>query len=173
VVGAESGKLTIMVGGDAAAVARIRPVLDRLGGSVVHAGDIGAGHALKALNNLLSATHLLATVEAFRVGRRFGLDPETMLAAINGSSGRSFSTELKLPRYVLPETFDSGFSLRLMDKDLQTALGLARALGSRVPLGEAAGELWARAAGDLDVGADHTEIARWSASTFDPDGLIV
>jgi 3-hydroxyisobutyrate dehydrogenase len=161
VVGAEAGSLAIMVGGPDAAVARCRRVFDELGGSIHHVGEIGAGHAVKALNNLLSATHLLATVEAFEAGRRFGLDPERMLAAVNASSGRSFSTELKLPRYVFPETFDAGFSLALMSKDVQTALGLLRATGAPDRLAERTASLWDEAAVDLP-GADHTEIARWS-----------
>ncbi|MGH3387235.1 MAG: NAD(P)-dependent oxidoreductase, partial [Nocardioidaceae bacterium] len=78
VAGAETGSLTIMVGGPEWAVTKVRPVLGVLGSKVLHVGDIGAGHALKALNNLLSATHLLATAEALRVGEAFGLDPETM-----------------------------------------------------------------------------------------------
>jgi 3-hydroxyisobutyrate dehydrogenase len=161
VVGAEAGTLTIMVGGDADAVARCRPLLDELGGNILHVGSTGAGHGLKALNNLLSATHLLASVEVLRVGRRFGLDPETMVAAINNSTGRSWSTEHKLPRFVIPETFDAGFAMRLMTKDVQIALELARATDTAVPLGDAAGALWQQAAGDLAPDADHTEIARW------------
>jgi 3-hydroxyisobutyrate dehydrogenase len=161
VAGAEAGTLTIMVGGDAGAVARCRPLLEELGGNILHVGSTGAGHALKALNNLLSATHLLASVEALRVGRRFGLDPETMVAAINTSTGRSWSTEHKLPRFVIPERFDAGFALRLMNKDVQIALELAHATGTAVPLGDAAGALWQQAAETLPADADHTEIARW------------
>jgi 3-hydroxyisobutyrate dehydrogenase len=161
VSGAEAGSLTIMVGGADNAVARSRPVLEELGGSVLHVGGVGAGHALKALNNLLSATHLLATVEVIEAGRRFGLDAEVMLAAINASSGRSFSTEQKLPRFVLPETFDSGFALALMNKDVQTALGLVRAVAAPRRLAEATAGLWDEAAADSAAGADHTEIARW------------
>jgi 3-hydroxyisobutyrate dehydrogenase len=161
VSGAEAGSLTIMVGGDEAAVTRCRPLLETLGSSIVHVGAVGAGHALKALNNLLSATHLLASVEAVRVGRRFGLDPETMVAAINDSTGRSWSTESKLPRFVLPETYDAGFALRLMNKDVQIAVGLAHATETAAPLAEAAAALWERAASELPADADHTEIARW------------
>ena len=169
VAGAESGSLTIMVGGDPEAVGRCAPLLDALGSTVVHVGGVGAGHAVKALNNLLSATHLLASVEVFRVGRRFGLDPQTMLAAINTSSGRSFSTETKLPRFVLTETFAAGFALRLMNKDVQTALGLAGATHTAVPLGGAVGALWDAAAAELGPDADHTEIARWLERLPDPD----
>jgi 3-hydroxyisobutyrate dehydrogenase len=128
---------------------------------VLHVGSTGAGHALKALNNLLSATHLLASVEVLRVGRRFGLDPETMVAAINTSTGRSWSTEHKLPRFVIPERFDAGFALRLMNKDVQIALELAQATATSVPLADTAGALWQQASAALPADADHTEIARW------------
>jgi len=162
VIGAEAGTLAIMVGGAEGAVARCRPVFEQLGSSIHHVGGAGAGHAVKALNNLLSATHLLASVEVLEAGRRFGLDPETLVAAVNASSGRSFSTELKLPRYVLTGTFDAGFSLALMNKDVQTALGLLRATHAPERLAQTTASLWAEAAVDLDAGADHTEIARWS-----------
>lgn len=161
VSGAETGSLTIMVGGPDWAVTAVRPVLDVLGSKVLHVGDIGAGHALKALNNLLSATHLLATAEALRVGEAFGLDPETMLSALNSSSGRSGSTEVKWPRYVLTDSFDSGFGLRLMLKDMRIAVELAHDTGRSAALGEAAVRLWDQAAQSLLPEADHTEIVRW------------
>jgi 3-hydroxyisobutyrate dehydrogenase len=161
VSGAEAGTLTIMAGGAAEDLARVRPLLDELGRSVVHAGPVGAGHALKAFNNLLSAAHLLATSEAVLAGRRFGLDPAVMLDAINTSSGRSGSTEVKWPKFILPGSYDSGFGLGLMLKDMRIAVELAQAQGQPVELGRAAVDLWARAAEDLPADADHTEIARW------------
>ena len=169
VVGAESGTLTIMVGGDPDAVARCLPLLECLGSSIVPAGGVGAGHALKALNNLLSATHLLASVEVLRAGQRFGLDPETMVAAINTSSGRSFSTEHKLPRFVLTGTYDTGFSLGLMNKDVQTALGVTGATHTPAHLAQAVAALWDEAAAELGPAADHTEIARWVEGLPEPD----
>ena len=123
----------------------------------MHAGAVGAGHALKALNNLLSATTLLISCEALLVAQRFGLDPAVVLAAVNGSTGRSYATEVKLPDYVLSETFDSGFDLRLMVKDLRTALALAEATGTPLPLGTASADLWQRASDALPADADHTE----------------
>lgn len=161
VAGAEAGSLTIMVGGSGWAVDRLHPVLDVLGSKVLHVGEVGAGHALKALNNLLSATHLLATSEAMRIGEAFGLRPETMLAAFNASSGRSGSTEVKWPTYVLPNSFDSGFSLRLMVKDMRIAIELASDTGRPAALGEAAVHLWDQATRTLPPEADHTEIVRW------------
>jgi 3-hydroxyisobutyrate dehydrogenase len=158
--GATSGNLTVMVGGSEDDVAAALPLFQLLG-KPRHVGPVGAGHALKALNNLLSAVHLWATSEAMVTGQRFGLDPAVMLEAINGSSGRSGSTEVKWPSYVLPGTYDSGFALQLMVKDMRIATGLARDVGSPALLGETAVDLWARASEDLARTADHTEIARW------------
>ncbi|SFK77190.1 NAD(P)-dependent oxidoreductase [Geodermatophilus ruber] len=160
VKGAVAGKLTIMIGGREELVGRLRPVLEAMG-TVVHTGPVASGHALKALNNLMSAAHLLVTSEAVLAGREFGLDPAVMLAAVNGSSGRSGSTENKWPNFILPGTYDSGFALQLMLKDMRIATALATQLGVPSRLGERAVELWALAAQELPAGADHTEIARW------------
>jgi 3-hydroxyisobutyrate dehydrogenase len=159
--GAERGSLTIMVGGAGTDVDRVDTLLRTLGSRVLHIGPVGAGHALKALNNLLSATHLLASAEVLEVGTRFGIDPVVLLDAINTSSGRSGSTERKLPDFVLPGRYDSGFGLSLMLKDMRIATGLAQATGAPARLGEAAVALWQDAAQVLAEDADHTEIARW------------
>ncbi len=158
--GAGSGKLTIMVGGADQLVAEVTPVLAHLG-TPVHAGAIGSGHAVKALNNLLSATHLWVTSEAILAGEKFGLDPEVMLAIFNGSSGRSGSTENKWPNFIIQGTYDSGFGLRLMLKDMKIAVQLAEQSGVPSRLGADAVELWGEAAEDLSPQADHTEIARF------------
>src|SRR5690606_18848809 len=102
VPGAREGTLTIMVGGPQEVDDTVRPALERIGSSIVHAGGVGAGHALKAINNLLSAASLIASSEAMVIGREFGLDPTVMMDAINGSSGRSWTTLLKWPRYIIP-----------------------------------------------------------------------
>jgi 3-hydroxyisobutyrate dehydrogenase len=159
--GAVDGSLTIMAGGEAADVEAARPLLEALGSSTSHVGPAGAGHALKALNNLLSGIGLLATSEAMLVARRFGLDPEVVLEVVNRSSGRSWATELKFPRYVLPGTYDSGFSAALMLKDMEIAVGLARGTGAPAALGEQAVAAWRQALAELDGEPDHTEIARW------------
>jgi 3-hydroxyisobutyrate dehydrogenase len=167
VSGARAGTLTIMVGGPADAAATLTPLLSLMG-RVRHVGDVGAGHALKALNNLMSAAHLLASSEAILAGERFGLDPAVMLDAVNGSSGRSGSTENKWPNYVLPETYDSGFTAGLMVKDIRIALGLAEATGAPSQLAARTVELWGRAVEQLGPGADHTEIVRWLRRAGEP-----
>jgi 3-hydroxyisobutyrate dehydrogenase len=173
VSGATAGTLTIMVGGPDDEVAALTPLLAVLG-RPRHVGPVGAGHALKALNNLMSAAHLLASSEALLAGERFGLDPSVMLDAVNGSSGRSGSTENKWPNFVLPETYDSGFALALMVKDIRIALGLAQATGAPTTHMARTVELWAGAARALGPDADHTEVVRWlrdgESTDRDPEG---
>lgn len=158
--GAETAALTVMVGGAGHTVEEVRPLLERLG-TVIHVGDAGAGHAVKALNNLLSAVHLWATSEAVIVAERFGIDPETTLRVVNGSSGRSGSSEAKWPKFILTESYDSGFAAQLMLKDARIATGLAAAVGAPTRLGEQLVKEWSHAVEGLPPGADHTEIARW------------
>jgi len=162
VVGAEAATLTIMAGGDADVLDRVEPLIAATG-RVVRTGPIGSGHALKALNNLLSATTLLISSEALHVGRRFGLTDDVMLSVVNSSTGRSWSTEFKWPTFVVPETYDSGFAMALLVKDMRIATSLARELDLPTELGEASLERWAAALESLGEGADHTEIARYAA----------
>jgi len=159
--GARAGSLTIVVGGEEADVEAARPLLEVVGSRALHVGGIGAGHALKALNNLLSAATLIATAEAVEAGRRFGLDPATMIDAINTSSGRSYSTEHKFPDFVLPGTYDAGFNINLMVKDIACALDLAESTGAPAAVTEVIVDQWRKAAEELPDDADHTAIARW------------
>jgi len=162
--GAENGTLAIMAGGEDAAFERVEAVLAALG-KVTRTGPVGSGHAVKAFNNLLSATHLWVTSEVMEAGKRFGLDPEVMLSVFNSSSGRSGSTENKWPNFILGETYNSGFGLALMLKDMKIALALAETTGASHQLSADAVERWSLAAADLSPTADHTEVARWIAET--------
>jgi 3-hydroxyisobutyrate dehydrogenase len=159
--GARAGSLTIVAGGADADVEAARPLLEVVGARALHVGGIGAGHALKALNNLLSAATLIATSEAVEAGRRFGLDPAVMIDAFNTSSGRSYSTEHKFPDFVLPGTYDDGFNINLMVKDIGCALDLAEATGAPSTVTEVIVEQWRKAAEDLPKDTDHTSIAKW------------
>lgn len=158
---AEAGTLSIMVGGDPAVIERCRPVLQPMGERIFTTGPLGSGHAMKALNNLVSAAGLIAATEALLIGRRFGLDPAVMVDILNASTGRNNSTENKFKQFVLPRRFASGFSLDLMVKDLTTAVDLAHATATPTPFGAACRELWAAAQAQLESGADHTAVVRW------------
>jgi 3-hydroxyisobutyrate dehydrogenase len=153
--------LSIMVGGDSREIARCRPVLEAMGRQIFLTGPLGSGHAMKALNNYVSAAGLAAAVEAVLAGQRFGLDPKNVVDILNASTGMNNSTLNKFHQFILSRTFDSGFSLDLMVKDLKTALEVARATGSPAPLGEACVEAWCDAQSALGPGADHTAVARY------------
>lgn len=158
---AVDASLAIMVGGDAALLEAQRPLLATMGRNITHVGPVGAGHAMKALNNFVSAAGLVAAAEALHVGRRFGLDPALMTDVLNSSTGRNNTTENKVKPFMLSGRFDSGFSLALMAKDLGIAAGLADALDVPMALGREMRERWARASAELGPAADHTEMYRW------------
>jgi 3-hydroxyisobutyrate dehydrogenase len=157
--GAESGKLAIMAGGEAADFARALPLLNRMGTKVVHVGPVGSGHAVKALNNLLGATILVATSEIFAAGEKFGLDPEVMHQVIDASSGGSFMTAHAWPRAVLPKSWNFGFAMQLMNKDVGIAMSLIESTGVQTVLCQANAALWA-AAVKANPGADMTIITK-------------
>lgn len=158
---AEKGTLAIMVGGSAEHFARAAPLLQAMGSSVTHVGPLGAGHAVKALNNLMSAGGLLLAAEAFAAGVKFGVDPRTMLAVINGSSGKNNSTEAKFAPFVFSRAFNSGFALDLMVKDLGIALALQESTETPNDLSSTVLGAWRTAQAALGSGCDHTEIVRW------------
>ena len=150
------GTLTIMAGGNAATLKRITPLLEKMGDRVFHVGPLGAGHAVKALNNYLGAAGTLAGFEALLIARAYGLDPKPMLEAINASTGRNSATERKIPQQVLTGAFASGFRLALMVKDVGIAYRLARDLGIDAPYLREALKLWRDAQRFLPADADHT-----------------
>jgi len=154
------GTLAIMAGGDALAIERCRGLLEILG-NVFATGPSGSGHAMKALNNYLSAANLAVAAEAVIAGQRFGLDPATMISILNASTGRNSATDQKYPAYVLPRNFASGFALGLMAKDLKLAVEVACATGSPAQLLGACAHMWAEAERQLGGRADNTEIVRY------------
>ena len=123
--GAASGQLTAMVGGDTNDVAQ--SVINIFAKKkIVRCGTVGAGHAVKAMNNCLNAAHLIVAGEALLALKKWGVQPEVALQAINASSGRSLQTEVRIPTEVLTRRFDYGFKLGLMLKDVRIAVdGLA------------------------------------------------
>lgn len=160
---AANGSLAIMAGGNAAEIELARPLLESMGSKIFLTGPLGSGHAMKALNNYVSASGLVAACEALVVGKAFGLEPGIVVDVLNASTGRNNSTETKLKPFVLSETFASGFAAGLMAKDIRTAADLAGSLEVEAPEIAAAAELWETAAQALGKGADHTGIYRFLA----------
>jgi 3-hydroxyisobutyrate dehydrogenase len=159
---AKTGELAIMVGGDAAAIERARPVLAAIGTSILPCGGVGAGQAMKALNNLVSAGGFLIGIEALLIGQKFGLDAGLMTDVLNVSTGMNNSTQKKFRQFVLSRGFDSGFSLDLMVKDLSIATGIGKEIGVPAPFAALCREMWASAASALGAGQDHTAVAKLS-----------
>ena len=158
---AKDGTLAIMAGGDKQAFRKVLPVLKRLGSDIFHVGPLGAGHAVKALNNYLGAAGTLAGFEALLIAQRLGLDPKPMIAAINASTGRNSTTARKIPQDILTGAFDSGFKLALMTKDVGIAAELARGLKLNTPFLKETLRHWRAAQKKLPRDADHTEVYKY------------
>ena len=160
VKGAIAATLAIMVGGAPALFERCRPLLEKLGNQIFHAGPLGAGHAVKALNNYVSAAGLVAACEAVIAARRFGLDPGVTVDILNASSGMNNTTRNKVKQHMLSGTFGSGFAVGLMAKDVRTALEVAEAVGGPAAMAKHTAALWSDAEQALGHAADHTAIFR-------------
>ncbi|CAN5649126.1 NAD(P)-dependent oxidoreductase [soil metagenome] len=157
VVGAEAGKLTVMCGGDEGVLERARPVVQAFGAKIILCGPTGAGHAIKALSNALLAIHLWSTGEALVAAAKAGVAPAIALDVINGSAGRSNSSENLIPQRVLTRQFPRTFKLALLDKDVRIAESVARESGTPARFIELAHELFEGAHAELGEEVDHTE----------------
>ena len=159
--GADEANLVFMVGGDAADLARVRPLLDLMGRAVFHLGGLGSGHAMKCLNNLITAMTFSATAEGLVIGKRYGLDPAAMVDVLNESTGMSWISQNHIAQRVLSRSFDDPFKLELMLKDVAIANTLARETGSSVPIAGLGQQLWQAAARAAGPGASVSELVRW------------
>lgn len=162
---AEEAKLAIMVGGPREHLDRARPVLEAMGSTIIHVGPVGAGHAAKALNNYVSAAHLVATVEALHAAERFGIDPYVMTDILNASSGRNATSEIKAKQFMLSGTFGSGFALKLMTKDVRIADDLIHAMKSSSVMADKVLSIWSDAADTVEASTDHTAMYRLLGTT--------
>lgn len=154
---AVTGQLAIMAGGKQEDIDRVESILKAMG-TVHRTGPLGSGHAMKALNNYVSAAGLVATAEALVVGQRFGLDGAVMTKVLNASTGKNNTTENKAERYMLNRAFNSGFALALMDKDVGMAARLAKELGIDAAELGFVSELLGRVLKELGPAADHTAV---------------
>lgn len=159
---AKTGELAILAGGEPDQIERATPLLQAMGTSIHRCGGVGAGQAMKALNNLVSAGGFLIGIEALLIGQRFGLDPALMVDVLNASTGMTNSSQKKFKQFVLSRRFDSGFGLDLMAKDLSIALEVGRDTATPTPFAALCREMWASAAALLGPGQDHTAVAQLS-----------
>ncbi len=165
--GAERAALTVMCGGDAATLEKVRPVLAAFGSNIVHCGGVGTGHALKSVNNALLAVHVWSLAEGLAALTKVGVSAKLALDVINASSGRSNASQKLFPERVLTRAFPRTFRLALLDKDVGIAAGVARDARVPTPMLQLAAELMGAAHSELGEEADHVEavkvIERWAA----------
>jgi 3-hydroxyisobutyrate dehydrogenase len=146
--GAQAATLTFMVGGESSVVECIRPVLEKMGKNIFHAGASGAGQTVKVCNNMLLGIQMLGTSEALRLGIANGMDPKVLSDIMSKSSGRNWTLELYNPCPGVMENVPSskgyagGFGVDLMLKDLGLATENAQDLDASIPLGQLAQELY-------------------------------
>jgi 3-hydroxyisobutyrate dehydrogenase len=158
--GAKAATLTVMWGGEVAAFEKARPVIETFGKKIVHAGAVGAGDALKAINNALLAVHILSTAEGLAVLAKAGVKPDVALDVINASSGRSNTSENLIPQRVLTRAFPRTFRLALLDKDIGIADVLAREVDAATPLLSLTAARFHEARAKLGEQADHVEAVK-------------
>jgi 3-hydroxyisobutyrate dehydrogenase len=160
VAGAERGKLTVMFGGAEPDVERARRYVAPYAGKIEHVGPVGAGHALKAINNALLALNIVAAGEGLAALVKLGVPAKRAVDVINASSGRSNVTENLIPERVLSGAWLRTFSAALLDKDLGVALAVLEDAGVTSELYPAVKRFYAEARGALDAGADHVEVIK-------------
>jgi 3-hydroxyisobutyrate dehydrogenase len=160
VAGAEKGTLTVMVGGDASVFTRMQPIFKSFGQKIVHCGDVGAGDALKAVNNAMLAVHILSTAEGLATLKKMGVDPRVALDVINTSSGRSNTSMNLFPERVITRAFPRTFRLALLEKDIGIAAQVARDNKVPSPVTQLVADLFTLARGELGEVADHVEAVR-------------
>jgi 3-hydroxyisobutyrate dehydrogenase len=165
VAGAERGKLTVMFGGPEAEVERGRRYVAPYAGKIEHVGPVGAGHALKAINNALLALNIVAAGEGLAALVKLGVPARRAVDVINASSGRSNVTENLIPERVLTGAWLRTFSAALLDKDLGVALAVLEDAGVTSELYPAVQRFYAEARKALDAGADHVEVIKCVEAT--------
>ena len=159
--GAEQAELVFMVGGEAIDVARVRPLLDVMGRAVFHLGPLGAGHAMKCLNNLITSVNFIALAEGLVIGKRYGLDPSVMTDVLNESTGMSWLSQTHVKKRIISRAFDDPFKLALMLKDIGIATELGRTAQLPTPISALTQQLWRAAALANDPDASVSAMARW------------
>ena len=158
--GAMAAELVFMVGGDHGDVARADPLLRVMGKQLFHLGPIGAGHAMKSINNMITAMTFLATAEGLVIGKAFGLDPAVMTDVLNQSTGMSWITRTHIAQRILSRRFDDPFKLDLMVKDIGIALQTAEDLQLSLPFAALGQTLWLEAQAQTPPGASVSELVR-------------
>lgn len=164
--GAITATMTMVIGGDELDVARAMPVLEAMSAKRVHVGAVGAGHVTKLLNNLLCGANLVLAGEAARLAESAGLDAEKIFEGINAGSGRSGVSLVNYPIWIFNGAFNSGFTMKLMRKDLRLAMQLLDQFEADAPLAAATGRIWAASEGVVGDDEDFNRIVQFDATAL-------
>ncbi|MHB9838330.1 NAD(P)-dependent oxidoreductase [Paraburkholderia terrae] len=159
--GAATATMIMVLGGSDEDVAAVEPILSVMSAKRVHVGPVGAGHVTKIINNLLTGVHLLATSEALRAAEAVGVNPEKLVEALNGGSGRNSSTLTNYPTWIFNNKFDSGFTMKLMRKDIRLAMALLSSVGANAPVSTETGRLWAESEKSIGDAEDFNRIVQF------------
>lgn len=169
VSGAEAGaiaaELVFMAGGSPEALERVNPLLQVMGKQVFHLGPVGAGHAMKCINNTVTAMTFLATAEGLVLGKKFGLDPNIMTDVLNQSTGMSWISRTHIKQRITSRKFDDPFKLELMVKDIGIAMHLAGDLKLSLPLCSEGHQLWNSANQLAPAASSVSQLVRWVEQT--------
>jgi hypothetical protein len=160
VPGAEKGTLAVMVSGPLDEIEKVTPALSVIGKVFVVGEKPGSAQTMKLANNFLSAAAMAASCEAIAMGTKAGLDPSVMVEIINAGSGCNTATTQKFPRSILPGTFDYGFGMGLMMKDVRLFLSELEGMGIPTEIAQAVGRLWETATAEHGANSDFTRIAQ-------------
>jgi 3-hydroxyisobutyrate dehydrogenase len=152
-MGADSGKMALMVGGSDAAVAACRPIFDAIAGTVTHVGPSSTGHAIKLLHNMVCHTNFLVVAEAGRLAERAGIPLETAIAVFNAGNARSYISEQRFPNHILSGKFDGRSTVSNLAKDLAMADAFADEFGQANAYTALTAEILAKAM-DKGMGAE-------------------
>ncbi|GEO14329.1 NAD(P)-dependent oxidoreductase [Microvirga aerophila] len=155
---ADTGKLTLMVGSPEEPFARAWPVLSLIATRIFHLGDVGAGHTMKLVHNMICHTIFLATSEGCRLAERAGIDLSDAVAVLNAGNARSFISEARFPNHILSGTYDGRSAISNLAKDLAMAVALERELDMPAAYGPLTSRLLTRALSEGQGGQDFTTL---------------
>lgn len=172
--GAAAGTLTIMIGGKQETLEKVRPVLDCIGKTIYHVGDVGAGDTVKLVNNLLLGANMVATAEALALGAKAGIDQDVLFDVVSKSSGNSYALTAKYPKFISKRNFEPGFMIDLQFKDLQLAVDTAKNLGMPLIMGNIAQQMYeiarANGLGKEDISSVLKVYENWAKTAERKDG---
>jgi 3-hydroxyisobutyrate dehydrogenase len=165
---ARAGKLSLIIGGDQAAVERCQSIFAALAQRTLHAGPAGSGHAGAALGDFLRGAAILAASEAVWIGQRFALDPKSIIEIGEMLGGLGPALTAVLREQMLTRRFDTGMALGHVLRGLEITTGLAQTTSVHAPLAAACRASWGAAQAAIGSGADQSEMIRWLESAVAP-----